>query len=72
MSLPPLQAIHNATFSVKNKVQGVLKRVSREVPGKVNPMRFHLTWVEIPRLAVVDSVAAVTVVAKAMGDMAGP
>ena len=35
-------------------------------------MRFHLTWVEIQILTGVDSVAAVTEVAKDMEDMAGP
>ena len=46
--------------------------MSRVIPRKENPVRFHLTWVEIPMLTAVDSVAVVTVVAKAMEDMAGP
>ena len=35
-------------------------------------MRFHSTWVEIAKLAVEDAVAAVTAVAEAVEDMAGP
>jgi hypothetical protein len=50
----------------------LLKRESREVPQKENLVRFLSTWVEIPMLAAVEAVEAVTVVAKAVEDMAGP
>jgi hypothetical protein len=43
-----------------------------EVPQKENPVRFHSTWVEIATLAAEDAVAAVTVVAEAVEDMARP
>ena len=35
-------------------------------------MRFHSTWVEIAMLAAEDTVAAVTAIAEAVEDMAGP
>ena len=52
----------------------MLKRVSGVIPRKENPERFHekRTWVEIPMLAAVYTVEAVTIVAKAVEDMAGP
>ena len=47
-----------------------MKIESREVPQKENPARFQLTWVEIPMLAAEDTVGTVTVVVKAVEDMA--
>ena len=42
------------------------------IPRKENPVRFHSTWLEIAMLAAEDAVAAMTAVAEAVEDMAGP
>jgi lauroyl/myristoyl acyltransferase len=42
------------------------------IPRKENPERFQSTWVEIAMLAAEDAVAAMTGVAEAVEDMAGP
>ncbi len=56
--------------------------VSGVIPRKENPARFHKkrirrdsnqsTWVEIAMLAAEDAEAAMTAVAEAVEDMAGP
>jgi hypothetical protein len=46
--------------------------VSRVIPRKENPVRFHSTWLEIAMLAAEDAVAAMTAVAEAVEDTAGP
>ena len=50
----------------------LIRNLTKTTPQKENLVRFQSTWVKIPTRAAVDAVAAVTVVAKAVEDMARP